>query len=324
MATPKRPVPSAKPEKESAPALVAAGTSSVAVRWATVEMSAASVDPNTGEATGERVSRLMPRPANGRGMKRVRFRDPAGNVRGGRWATEDGDAVVTAAAGPYGRIAFGDETFAPDEVDILPPCEPTKVVCVGLNYADHAEEQGKEVPDRPLLFLKAPNAVTSHGTRVTLPKDKERIDFEAELGVVIGEQCRNVDAENAMDAVAGFTCVNDLSNRDDQMVEQNWVRGKAFDDAAPMGPLLATPEHVPEDAAIRSWVNGDLKQESSRDQFIFSVPELIEEITTYMTLEPGDVISTGTPAGVGPLSDGDTVEIEVEGVATLRHTVKIP
>jgi 2-keto-4-pentenoate hydratase/2-oxohepta-3-ene-1,7-dioic acid hydratase in catechol pathway len=159
---------------------------------------------------------------------------------------------------------------------------------------------------------------------VPLPAGKERIDYEAELGVVIGEQCRNVSQPNAQDVIAGYTCVNDLSNRDDQAIEQNWVRGKAFDNAAPIGPLIATPEHVPEDATIESRVNGELKQSSSRDQFIFSVPELIEEITTYMTLEPGDVISTGTPAGVGPLADGDEVEIEIEGIGTLRHTVEIP
>ena len=257
-------------------------------------------------------------------MKRVRFRDSAGNVRGGRWTVEDGEELVTAAAGPYGRISFGDETFSPDEVEILPPCEPTKIVCVGLNYADHAEEQGKDVPDRPLLFLKPPNTVTSHGKHVTLPTDKARIDFEAELGVVIGEQARNVAAKDADDVIAGYTCVNDLSNRDDQKVEQNWVRGKAFDNAAPIGPLVATPEHLKDDATIESRVNGEVKQQSSIDQFIFSIPELVEEITSYMTLEPGDVISTGTPAGVGPLADGDEVEIEIEGIGTLRHTVHIP
>jgi 2-keto-4-pentenoate hydratase/2-oxohepta-3-ene-1,7-dioic acid hydratase in catechol pathway len=257
-------------------------------------------------------------------MKRVRFRDSAGNVRGGRWTVEDGEELVTAAAGPYGRISFGDETFTPNEVEILPPCEPTKIVCVGLNYADHADEQDKDVPDRPLLFLKPPNTVTSHGKRVTLPAGKERIDFEAELGVVIGEQARNVEAANAEDVIAGYTCVNDLSNRDDQQREQNWVRGKAFDNAAPIGPLVATSEHLKEDATIESRVNGEIKQQSSIDQFIFSIPELVEEITEYMTLEPGDVISTGTPAGVGPLSDGDEVEIEIEGIGTLRHTVHIP
>lgn len=257
-------------------------------------------------------------------MKRVRFRDTGGNVRGGRWTVEDGEPVVTAAAGPYGRIAFGDESYDPDEVDILPPCEPTKVVCIGRNYADHAEEMDSDVPDRPMLFLKAPNAVASHGKHLTMPSGKERIDYEAELGVVIGEQCRNVSESGAMDVVAGYTCVNDISNRDDQRQEQNWVRGKAFDNACPIGPLVATPEHVPEDASIELRLNGETKQSSSREHLIFSVPELISEITSYMTLEPGDVIATGTPEGVGPMEDGDEVEVEIEGIGTLKHSVKIP
>ncbi|AEM56745.1 2-hydroxyhepta-2,4-diene-1,7-dioate isomerase [Haloarcula hispanica N601] len=257
-------------------------------------------------------------------MKRVRFRDTAGNVRGGRWTVEDGDPVVTAAAGPYGRIAFGDESYDPDEVDILPPCEPTKVVCIGRNYADHAEEMDSDLPDRPMLFLKAPNAVASHGKHLTMPSGKERIDYEAELGVVIGEQCRNVSESGAMDVVAGYTCVNDISNRDDQRQEQNWVRGKAFDNACPIGPLVATPEHVPEDASIELRLNGETKQSSSREHLIFSIPELIAEITSYMTLEPGDVIATGTPEGVGPMEDGDEVEVEIEGIGTLKHSVKIP
>jgi 2-keto-4-pentenoate hydratase/2-oxohepta-3-ene-1,7-dioic acid hydratase in catechol pathway len=174
------------------------------------------------------------------------------------------------------------------------------------------------------LFLKPPNTLASHGATVTLPGGKERIDHEAELGVVIGTQARNVSRETAMDHVAGFTCVDDLSNRDDQREEQNWVRGKAFDGAAPIGPVLADPEHVPDDARVQARVNGETRQDGSRSQLIFSVPELVAEITTYLTLEPGDVISTGTPAGVGPLADGDRVEIEVEGVGTLAHDVRLP
>jgi 2-keto-4-pentenoate hydratase/2-oxohepta-3-ene-1,7-dioic acid hydratase in catechol pathway len=243
-------------------------------------------------------------------MHHVRFRDPAGAVRQGEWHDD--------------AITFGGERYGHDEVDILPPCEPSKIVCIGRNYAEHAAEFDNDVPDRPLLFLKPPNTLAGHGDTVTLPADKERIDHEAELAVVIGEQCRNVDAAEAMDVVAGFTCLNDLSNRDDQNKEQNWVRGKAFDGSAPMGPVLADPEDVPDDAAVELRVNGDLRQEGSRDQLFFDVPTLIEEITTYLTLEPGDVISTGTPAGVGPLEDGDTVEVYVEGVGTLEHDVRIP
>ncbi|WP_435066052.1 fumarylacetoacetate hydrolase family protein [Halobaculum sp. EA56] len=243
-------------------------------------------------------------------MRHARIRDPAGTVRRGTYD----DGVVTAAGEEFDTAA-GD-------VDLLAPCEPSKVVCVGRNYADHADEMGNEVPDRPLLFLKPPNAVADPGSTVTLPAGKERVDHEAEIAFVIGEQARNVAAGDAMEYVAGFTCLDDVSNRDDQNREQNWVRGKAFDGAAPIGPCIADAADVPEDAAVELRVNGETKQSSSRDYFMFSVPELVEEITTYMTLEPGDVVATGTPAGVGPLSDGDRVEVEVEGVGVLEHDVR--
>lgn len=242
-------------------------------------------------------------------MRYARISDPSGTVRRGSY--EDG--TVEAA----GRSFDVDD---PD-VDLLAPCEPTKIVCVGRNYAKHAEEMGNDVPDRPLLFLKGPNAVAPPNSTVPLPAGKERIDHEAELGVVVGAQARNVDASDAWDVVAGITCVNDVSNRDDQNREQNWVRGKAFDSSAPLGPVVADVEHVPDDAAVKLRVNGEEKQHGSRDQFIFDVPALIEEITTYLTLEPGDVVATGTPAGVGPLEDGDRVEVEVEGVGVLEHDV---
>jgi 2-keto-4-pentenoate hydratase/2-oxohepta-3-ene-1,7-dioic acid hydratase in catechol pathway len=243
-------------------------------------------------------------------MRTVRFRDPAGSTRTGAW-TDDG-------------IEFAGRTYAPGEVTVLPPVDPTKIVCVGLNYHDHAEERGKEVPDRPLLFLKPPNALSSHGSTVTLPSGKERIDYEAEFCIVIGEQCRGVDAEDATDVIAGYTCMNDISNRDDQDVEQNWVRGKAFDNSAPLGPVVADPEDVPDDADAQPRVNGETRQDSSIAQLIWSVEEIVEVATEYLTLEPGDVIATGTPPGVGPLADGDHVAIEIEGIGTLEHDVQIP
>lgn len=241
-------------------------------------------------------------------MKRIRFKDEAGTVRVGTYERE--------------TIHAANTTYDIHGVDVLPPCEPSKIVCSGRNYAKHAEELGNEVPDRPLLFLKPPNALAGHGDTVTLPAGKERIDHEAELCVVIGEQCRNVSEDEAMRVVAGYTCMNDISNRDDQRREKNWVRGKAFDGSAPLGPVIATPDELPDSAAVMSRVNGETRQKGSLDQLIFSIPTLIEEITTYLTLETGDVIATGTPDGVGPLEDGDSVEIEVEGVGVLRHDVK--
>jgi len=240
-------------------------------------------------------------------MKRVRFRDPSGAVRTGEW--DDG------------TITFADRTYdaADDAIDVLSPTEPTKVVCVGRNYAAHAAEFDAEVPDRPSLFLKPPNTVAGHGDRIPLPRSASEVHYEAELAVVIGEQCRRVDAEAAESVIAGYTCAVDLSNRDDQRREQNWVRGKAFDGSAPMGPVVA--ESIPEDATIELRVNGERRQHDSIDRLHFGVPTLIAEITEHMTLEQGDVIMTGTPEGVGPLADGDTVAVTIEGIGRLEHTV---
>ncbi|GGM66765.1 2-keto-4-pentenoate hydratase/2-oxohepta-3-ene-1,7-dioic acid hydratase in catechol pathway [Halarchaeum rubridurum] len=243
-------------------------------------------------------------------MRHVRFRDEAGAVREGEYHDD-------------GTVSFGGRTHALDDVEVLPPCEPSKVVCVGRNYAKHAAERNEDVPDRPLLFLKPPNAVAGHGDTVTLPREREHIEHEVEFAVVIGEQCRNVAEADAMDVVAGYTIADDVSNRDDQSREQNWVRGKAFDGACPLGPVLADPEHVdPDGASLELRVNGEVRQSSNTEHFIFDVPTLIAEITRYMTLEEGDVILTGTPEGVGPLEAGDHVEAEVEGVGTLEHDVR--
>lgn len=257
-------------------------------------------------------------------MKRVRFRDTAGSERTGKWVDDQGNTAGTEVAGEAGKLVFADQEYDPTAVDILPPCEPSKIVCVGRNYAAHADERGEEVPDRPLLFLKGPNAVASHGSDVRLLAGKDQMEYEAELAVIIGKQCRHVPESDAMSVVEGYTCLVDISNRDDQDRETNWIRGKAFDNAAPIGPVCADPEHVPDDASIELFLNGERKQASTLEYLIFSIPELIAEITTYMTLEPGDVIATGTPEGVGPLSDGDEVTVEIEGVGRLKHTVSAP
>ncbi|CAP13723.1 fumarylacetoacetate hydrolase family protein [Halobacterium salinarum] len=241
-------------------------------------------------------------------MHRMRFRTPAGAVRVGEY---DPDAEVVAAAG---------RAFDRASVDVLPPCDPSKVVCVGRNYAAHADERDADVPDRPLLFLKPPTAVAGHGDATPLPPNT-RVEHEAELAVVIGTQARNLDAGAAMAAVEGYTVANDVSNRTDQDREQNWVRGKAFDGSCPLGPVVATPDEVPDDATVALDVNGERRQSGSISQFVFDVPTLLAEITAFVTLQPGDVVLTGTPPGVGELTDGDRVAASVEGVGTLEHTV---
>lgn len=243
-------------------------------------------------------------------MAWTRFRDPAGSVRTGEWNDDS--------------VSFGGTTYDLEEVDVLSPVSPSKIVCIGLNYEDHAAEVDMELPDRPMLFLKGPNAVAGHEDSIPLLPTDVQIDYEAEMGIVIDEQCRHVDASDAMDVIAGYTCVNDISNRHDQDVEQNWIRAKAFDGSLPVGPAVVPPEEVDGDTAVRLRLNGETKQDSDLSRLIFSIPELIEEITTYMTLEPGDIIATGTPAGIGSLSAGDTVTVEIEGVGSLQNDIVAP
>ncbi|WP_436925633.1 fumarylacetoacetate hydrolase family protein [Halosimplex amylolyticum] len=241
-------------------------------------------------------------------MRTVRFSDSTGYTRTGEW-TADG-------------ILANGKTYDPDDVTVRPPAEPTKIICQAGGYMDHRAEEGfDDRPDRPELFMKAPNCVVSHGDAIELPPGRDDVEFEAEFGIVVGEQCREVAEDDAMDVVAGFTCVNDVSNRDDQRDERNWVRGKAFDSSLPMGPVVASPDEVPADATLSLRLNGETKQETTRDHMIFSVPELVAEVTELITLEPGDVIATGTPFGPDDLSPGDTVEVEFDGVGVLENTV---
>lgn len=238
--------------------------------------------------------------------KRVRFVDDAGAVRRGRLVDD--------------HIHFGNEQYPFDDADILPPVEPTNIIGVGKTYESLLEDLGHEIPEQPTLFLMTPKTLVGHGETVQLPATDEEIVFEGEIGVVIDDECRNVSKADAGKYIRGYTCVNDITNFD--RVDQGLVRAKAFDYAAPIGPAVAPPEVVPDDATLELRVNGERKQRTSMADLIFSIEELIADISSFMTLEPGDVISSGTPAGVGPLTDGDTVEVEVEGVGTLAHGVK--
>lgn len=238
----------------------------------------------------------------------VRVRDPGGHPRVG---TYDGDAVH-----------LGGAAWRPGEVSWLPPAEPSKIVCLARNVAAHAHERDAEVPDRPAYFLKPPSSVVAHRGTAVVPAAIEAVEYEAELAAVVGRQLAGAGAEEAMDALAGLTVMNDLSNRADQRRELNWVRGKAFDAAAPLGPGLVEPSAVPPDADIELRVNGAVRQRGSRDEYRFDLPTVLEDLTRYVTLEPGDIVALGTPAGVGPLADGDEVAITIEGIGTLEHGVR--
>lgn len=198
--------------------------------------------------------------------------------------------------------------------------QPSKVVGIGQNYRAHAAEMGKAVPEEPVIFLKPPSAVIAAGDAIVRPRGYQRVDFEGELGVVIGRRARRVKAADALDYVMGLTCVNDVSCRDLQARDGQWARAKGFDSFCPVGPRIVSGLD-PADLRITTRLNGEVKQDSRTSDMIFPVPVLIEVITRAMTLEVGDVITTGTPRGVGPITPGDRVEIEIEGVGVLANPV---
>lgn len=197
---------------------------------------------------------------------------------------------------------------------------PSKIIGIGVNYRAHALEMGKGLPAEPLMFLKPRSAMISDGAAIERPAGYERVDFEGELGVVIGTRTRGISRERALEAVLGFVCVNDVTVRDLQKRDGQWSRAKGFDTFCPIGPSIVAGLD-PSNLRLTTRVNGELRQDSSTSDLIFGVPELIAFASAHMTLEPGDVISTGTPAGVGNLSPGDTVSVEIEGIGVLTNPV---
>ena len=206
------------------------------------------------------------------------------------------------------------------QVKLLTPTLPTKVVCVGFNYSDHAQELKWEVPREPLLFLKPPSALVAHGEPIAYPAHTRQLEYEGELAIVIGQRCRNVRRDEARSVILGYSILNDVTARDVQRVEKQWVRAKAFDASAPYGPAVVT-DVDPGNLALVTRVNGAVRQSSNTRHLIFDVYSLVETVSAIMTLEPGDVIATGTPAGVGPLQVGDEVSVEIEGIGVLTNRV---
>jgi 2-keto-4-pentenoate hydratase/2-oxohepta-3-ene-1,7-dioic acid hydratase in catechol pathway len=217
-----------------------------------------------------------------------------------------------------GRIAESNDV--PSGAMLLPPVSPSKIVCVGRNYADHAKELGNEVPTEPILFLKAPSALLAPGGMIVRPSASQRVDFEGELAIVIGRTAKDVRADAWRDYVRGFACANDVTARDLQKKDVQFTRGKSFDTFCPIGPCIEDDLDV-SDLRVTTRVNGQTRQDGWTSQMIFPPGVLLEFITGIMTLVPGDVILTGTPAGVGPLAAGDTVEVAIEGIGVLRNAV---
>jgi len=231
-----------------------------------------------------------------------------------------GDLVHPIAGDPFGELVTTGEPVPTAGVRLLAPVAPSKVVAVGLNYRDHAAEFGLDIPDEPILFIKASNTVVGPGDSIVYPGQSERVDYEGELAVVIGAETRSVPAGEALSKVLGYTASLDITARDLQVKDGQWTRAKNFDTFCPLGPWVATGIS-PEDLAMELRLNGELRQSSRTSQMIFDVPHLVSFISEVMTLYPGDVIMTGTPPGVGEVSPGDRIEVHIEGIGTLFNDV---
>lgn len=236
------------------------------------------------------------------------------------YGVKDDDTIKQIKGEPFEGIELTGQTVKYSEVKLLSPVKPSKIVAVGLNYLSHAKELNQDIPERPLLFLKPPSSIINPFENIVRPKQSDQVEFEAELAIVIKKECRNVTKENVADYIFGFTCVNDVSARDLQFIESQWTRAKSFDTFNPVGPWIET-DYDWRNKRVTSTLNGKIMQDSTTNDFIYDVEEVVSYISTIMTLMPGDIIPTGTPFGVGPMVSGDVIKIEVEGLGILENGV---
>ena len=237
-----------------------------------------------------------------------------------RYGVLRGESIQAIDGKPFRYLRPVDEHYRLSEAKLLAPCLPSKVVAVGLNYRSHAEEVGSPIPDTPLVFLKPSTSVIGPEDEIIYPAASRRVDYEGELGVVMKKSARRVLPEEALDYVLGYTCFNDITARDLQSRDGQWTRAKGFDTFAPIGPCIET-ELDPDNVPVETYLNGQLKQQGNSNDLIFSVREVISFVSDVMTLLPGDVIATGTPGGIGPMSVGDTVEVRIAPIGILRNRV---
>jgi 2-keto-4-pentenoate hydratase/2-oxohepta-3-ene-1,7-dioic acid hydratase in catechol pathway len=218
---------------------------------------------------------------------------------------------------------FAGQSHALNQVSLLAPCQPGKIVCLGVNYRPHAQEMQHNLPSSPLIFLKPSTAVIGPQEPIVFPRGWQRVDYEGELGIVIGQKARYVSEAKARDYVLGYTCVNDVTERQLQKEDGQWTRAKGFDTFAPIGPWIET-EVSPDDLKLETLLNGEVRQSARTSELIFGISQLISFISGIMTLLPGDIISTGTPGGIGPMQPGDSVEIKIENIGSLKNPVAGP
>lgn len=256
-------------------------------------------------------------------MKYLRFINRDGKKM---YGILEGNEIHEITDAPYNTYEKTGERYELGSVKLAAPSDPRVIMCAGTNYMDHIREANEKmhvktnIPKHPLIFSKAPNTVADPEQGIIYPTGVKRVDYEGELGVVIGKRCKKATKENALDYVIGYTCVNDVSARDLQWDDEQWTRGKGLDTFCPFGPVV-TDEIDPFHAPIKTRVNGVTMQDGNTSDMIFDVPALIEYISEWITLEPGDVIATGTPCGVGPVKPGDVMEVEIEGIGVLRNPV---
>jgi len=251
-------------------------------------------------------------------MKICRFYD---NISDKRFGIVENNIIIEIEGTPFDSFTIKDKKHNLDEVKLLAPCVPSKIVAIGLNYKDHADEMNKKIPDDPMLFLKPSSSVIAHEENIIYPAHmSSRVDYEGELAVIIKKEAKNVNQDDALSYVLGYTCLNDVTARDLQSKDVQFTRAKGFDTFAPIGPWIETTLD-PFDLEIKTFLNGELKQHSNTSNLIFAVPKLISFISSVMTLYPGDVISTGTPGGISAMNVGDKVEVKIENIGTLTNYV---
>lgn len=250
-------------------------------------------------------------------MRFIRYQIGQGEPRSG-WVYED--RVGSIEGSPFGEFRRMEAETPLEAVRLLAPLQPGKIICVGRNYVEHAKELDNPVPDIPLLFFKPPSAIIATGQKIILPPQSRQVDHEGELVVVIGKRGRWIPPERAQEHVFGYTIANDVTARDLQKRDGQWTRAKGFDTFCPLGPWIETELDLT-DALVTTRVNGEMRQMGSTREMIFSVPQIIAYVSSVMTLEAGDILLTGTPAGVGPLTAGDVVEVSIEGIGELRNPV---
>jgi 2-keto-4-pentenoate hydratase/2-oxohepta-3-ene-1,7-dioic acid hydratase in catechol pathway len=231
------------------------------------------------------------------------------------------DEITELVSDDYPLRSLQQKTHRTADVRLLAPVAPSKIIAVGLNYRDHALELGMRPPENPILFLKPPTTVIGPGEPIVYPAMSRQVDYEAELGIVIKDRIHRIIPEDARKHILGYTCVNDVTARDLQKADGQWTRAKSFDTFCPVGPWIET-DLVPDDLLVESYLNGERAQSARTSQFIFGIDYLLSFISQIMTLEPGDLILTGTPAGIGPMQAGDEVEVRIEGIGSLMNKVR--